>query len=120
MKRIMVVEDEKDVQLLMAEVLKDERYEIVAADDGDQALRDARELRPQLVLLDVMLPGIDGFEVCRRLKADPATRDIRVIMVSARSDDRDIRQGLACGADHYVTKPIKLLDLSAAIQRLLG
>lgn len=120
MKKIMVVEDEKDVQLLMSEVLKDERYEIIPVDDGAQALRCARELCPHLVLLDVMLPDLDGFEVCRRLKADPATRDIKVVIVSARSDDQDIKQGLACGADHYFTKPIKLMDLSAAIQRLLG
>jgi len=120
MKKIMVVEDEMDVQVLLSEVLKDENYEIVQANDGIQALRSARELRPQLVLLDVMLPGIDGFEVCRRLKADPATRDIKVVMVSARSDDQDIKEGLACGAEHYITKPIKLLELSATIQRLLG
>jgi DNA-binding response OmpR family regulator len=120
MTKILVVEDEMDVQVLLSEVLKDENYEIIQADDGAQALRSARELRPQLVLLDVMLPGIDGFEVCRRLKADPATRDIKVVMVSARSDDKDIKEGLACGAECYITKPIKLLELSATIQRLLS
>ncbi len=121
MKTILIVEDEQDVLALVAEVIGgDNRYRIIQALDGQQALDQARRQRPDLILLDVMLPGIDGFEVCRRLKADPETSGIKVIIVSAKDTDQDIEEGMAAGAAFYMTKPMKITDLSAKIRDLIG
>ncbi len=121
MKTILIVEDEQDVLALVAEVIGgDSGYRIIQALDGPQALDLARRQRPDLVLLDVMLPGMDGFEVCRRLKADPETSGIKVVFVSARDADQDIEQGMAAGAEFYMTKPMRITDLSARIKDLIG
>ena len=121
MKHIMIVEDEQDVLTLVSEVIGGgNEYTITPAVDGHQALAKARQLHPDLILLDVMMPGLDGFEVCRALKADPATRGIKVIIVSAMNSDQDIEEGMAAGADFYLTKPMKITELSEKIKELLG
>lgn len=103
---VLVVDDTPDNLLLMSELLRD-RYRVKIANHGEKALAIARaEHRPDLILLDVMMPGLDGHEVCRRLKADPATRDVPVIFLTAKSDVADETRGLALGAVDYITKPI--------------
>lgn len=119
-KKIFVVDDDRNVLFLISEMLARENYEILQASDGLTALKQIRELLPDLAVLDVMLPGLDGFELCRRIKNDPLTHDIKVIMVTAKTSGKDIATGLSAGADHYLTKPFKISELSGKIKELIG
>src|SRR6266851_6314191 len=108
--RILVVDDnELNVKLLEAK-LTYEYYVVSTAADGFEALAKIETDKPDIVLLDVMMPGLDGFETCRRIKADPATADIPVIMVTALSDVDDLVRGFEAGADDFVTKPFNGLE----------
>ena len=120
MKRVLVADDDRHVLYLISEVLARSDYEVSQAEDGHQALKMARETAPDLLLLDIMMPGLDGIEVCRAVKADPATAGIKVIMVTAKSGPRDIEAGREAGADHYVTKPFRLAELVVKIAELIG
>src|SRR5579875_2241853 len=116
--RILVVDDiEANVRLLEAK-LTAEYYDVSVAHDGVGALQAAAEQRPDIILLDVMMPGLDGFEVCRRLKADPATRHIPVVLVTALDGRQDRLTGLKAGADDFLTKPIDDLALFARVRSL--
>ena len=116
--RILVVDDiEANVRLLQAK-LEAEYYEVIPARDGPEALRLAVETRPDIALLDVMMPGMDGFEVCRRLRGDPATRHIPIVMVTALDGRRDRLTGLEAGADDFLTKPIDDVTLMARVRSL--
>ena len=117
--RILVVDDvEPNVRLLEAKLTL-EYYEVLTAGDGATALQVASEERPDIVLLDVMMPGMDGFETCRRLKADPVTRHIPVVLVTALDGREDKIKGLEAGADDFVTKPIDDVILFARVRSLL-
>jgi len=116
---ILVVDDEEDIRELVELNLSREGYQILACDTGERALELVRAKKPDLVVLDLMLPGVDGMEVCRRLKADPATRQIRVVMLTAKGEEADIVAGLELGADDYVTKPFSGKVLAARVRRLL-
>jgi len=117
--RILVVDDvEANVRLLEAKLTL-EYYEVLTAGDGTTALRIASEERPDIILLDVMMPGMDGFETCRRLKADPVTRHIPVVLVTALDGREDRLRGLDAGADDFVTKPIDDVILLARVRSLL-
>jgi DNA-binding response OmpR family regulator len=119
MKKILIVDDHADIRKLIRMTLEFENYEIREAADGESALREAADLRPDLVLLDVMMPGpIDGLEFCRRLRADAALNDVRVIMLSARGQARDREAGLQAGADTYLVKPFSPLQLIECIADL--
>ncbi|MFM7100628.1 MAG: response regulator [Verrucomicrobiota bacterium] len=120
MPKILVVDDEPDALELIGFNLRNAGYEVVTADDGQEALRRARESLPDLVLLDVMLPEIDGLEVCKSLRRDPATRRIPIIMLTARAAEIDRVLGLELGADDYVTKPFSPRELVLRIKNLLG
>ena len=115
MKKILIVEDQADVRELIRMTLEIEDFDIHEADNGDAGLAAARSLRPDLVLLDVMMPGpLDGFAVCSRLKGDPALGPVKVIILSAKGQESDRRQGEAAGADGYLPKPFsprQLLDV---------
>jgi DNA-binding response OmpR family regulator len=114
--RVLVVEDEPDVATLLRHHLTREGYEVVIATSGPEALRRARELRPDVVLLDIMVPELDGWEVCRRLRQEPATLGIPVIMVTGRVGEADKVRGFEAGVDDYVTKPFSARELVARVR----
>lgn len=116
---VLVVEDEPDIRELLAGALRREGYLVRAAASGDEALAEVRHAAPDLVLLDLLLPGLDGGEVCRRLKSSPSTRPIPVIMLTARGSESDVVNGLELGADDYVTKPFSARVLMARIRTVL-
>lgn len=101
-ERILVVEDEKTIAELIAEALKRRGYRVETAHDGDGGLLAAETTLPDLVILDVMLPGMDGWEICRRIRENPATKGIPILMLTARRDERDLLAGFDVGADDYM------------------
>jgi phosphate regulon transcriptional regulator PhoB len=114
--RVLVVEDERDVAELIRYNLSKEGYDVVVAPTGGDALKQAREVQPDIVLLDIMVPQLNGWEVCRRLKQDAETRKIPVIMLTGRVDEGDKVLGFEMGADDYVTKPFSPRELVARIR----
>jgi len=117
--KILVVEDEKDIARMIDYNLKKEGYKTVLLHDGSYAAFTAAKERPDLILLDLMLPGLDGLDVCRRLKADGKTSSIPIIMLTAKGEESDKILGLGLGADDYVTKPFSLKELLARVQAVL-
>jgi two-component system, OmpR family, alkaline phosphatase synthesis response regulator PhoP len=117
--KVLVVDDEEDIRELVELNLSREGYTILSCQTGEQALAQAGKELPDAIILDLMLPGIDGLEVCRRLKADSRTRQIAVIMLTAKGEESDIVTGLELGADDYVTKPFNGKVLAARVRRLL-
>jgi two-component system phosphate regulon response regulator PhoB len=118
-ENILIVEDEKDIQELVRYNLSKEGYRVTCADSGEEGLKTVQSLHPDLVILDLMLPGVDGLEVCRRLKKDAATAHIPIIMLTAKGDESDIVAGLEMGADDYVTKPFSLKVFVTRIRAVL-
>ncbi|HNY77086.1 MAG: response regulator transcription factor [Sedimentisphaerales bacterium] len=116
---ILVVDDEEDIRELVELNLRREGYHVLTCETGEQALHRAASKAPDVIVLDLMLPGIDGLEVCRRLKADPKTQQIAVVMLTAKGEEADIVTGLELGADDYVTKPFSGKVLVARVRRLL-
>jgi len=116
---ILVVDDEEDLLELVRFNLAKEGYAVTCVTSGEEAIRAVRRDAPDLVVLDLMLPGCDGLEVCRRLKADPRTRETPIVMLTAKGEERDIVVGLERGADDYITKPFSPRVLSARIKALL-
>ena len=116
---ILVVEDEPAVVTLLSYNLRKQGYRVEAAADGHEALARVAETRPDLVLLDWMMPNLSGIEVCRQLRRNPSTRDLPVIMLTARAEDQDAIRGLNTGADDYITKPFSVEALMARIRALL-
>ena len=114
--RVLVVEDERDVAELIRYNLSKEGYDVIVAPTGADALKEARAARPDVVLLDIMVPQLNGWEVCRRLKHDADTRNIPVIMVTGRVEEGDKVLGFELGADDYVTKPFSPRELLARIR----
>jgi len=115
----MVVEDEQDLQDLLRYNLTREGMEVLCTDSGERALELARQKLPDLILLDLMLPGVDGLNVCRTLKNEPATAGIPVVMLTAKGEEADIVVGLELGADDYITKPFSPRILMARIKAVL-
>jgi len=116
MRRILVVEDERTIAESIAARLRAEGFAVDVAYDGPSAVAKARLTEPDLVVLDVMLPGFDGLEVCRRIQAE---RAVSVLMLTARGDETDLLVGLAVGADDYLTKPFSMRELAARVHALL-
>ena len=113
---VLVVEDEPAQREILGYNLEAEGFRVVMADSGDEALLLVAEERPDLVVLDWMLPGVSGIEICRRLKSRPETRSVPVIMLSARSEEVDRVRGLETGADDYVVKPYSVVELMARVR----
>lgn len=118
-KRILVVDDERDLVDLVTYNLQRNGFEVMSAFTGTEALEIAWREKPDLVLLDLMLPGIDGTEVARRLKADPRSANIPVVMLTAKGEETDVVVGLTLGADDYVTKPFSMKILLARLNTVL-
>ena len=117
--RILVVDDEPDAIELIRFNLKASGYEVLTAEDGEEALAKARKFSPDMILLDVMLPEIDGLEVCKILRRDPATASLPIIMLTAKASEIDRVLGLEFGADDYVTKPFSPRELMLRVRNLL-
>lgn len=118
-KRILVVEDEEDILELVQYNLAKNGFDVVCVMTGEEALQSAIQSEPELILLDLMLPGVDGLEVCRRLKNNAVTCSIPVVMLTARSEEADVVTGLELGADDYITKPFSPRVLVARVRAVL-
>jgi two-component system phosphate regulon response regulator PhoB len=116
---ILVVEDEPDILELLRHVLEKDGHMVRTAETGEEALQKLRMATPQLLLLDLMLPGMDGLELCRRVRQNPDTRDLPVIMLTARGEENDVVAGLNLGADDYITKPFSPRVLMARLQAVI-
>ena len=119
-QKILIVEDEESLLKLESILLTSKGYDVRGVSNGQQALDAIQEERPDLVLLDIMLPEIDGFEVCQRIKDNPETKDIPVIMLTAKKSREDMARGEKVGADWYITKPFKSAMVIETIQRFLS
>lgn len=118
-RKLLIADDEPSLRMLVRTTLEDPRYDIIEAADGVEALELARRELPRVALLDVMMPGMTGIEVCRLLKSSPETRQIVVIILSARAQAADRESGLAAGADIYLTKPFRPLQLLTLVTSFL-
>ncbi|HHS97811.1 MAG TPA: response regulator [Chloroflexi bacterium] len=119
MTKILVAEDEKDIRELIAFTLRFAGYDVVLANNGAEALQKVAEERPALILLDVRMPKMTGYEVCRRLKENPQTEDIPVVFLSAKGQDREVQEGFESGAVDYIIKPFVPDELIAQVKRIL-
>ena len=120
-KKILLVDDEEAVLALVSATLDgDDRYSLLLARNGDEAVMIASRESPDLLFLDIMMPDMDGYEVCRSLRKDPSTADIRIIMLTALAQDFDRRKAMDVGADEYMTKPFSPTALLERVEELLG
>jgi DNA-binding response OmpR family regulator len=117
---VLAADDDEDILELVAFRLERSGYTVLRARDGEEALRVAQEAKPDLAVLDVMMPKLDGFEVTRRLRADGATRAMPIILLTARAQDADVQAGFDAGADDYLRKPFSPQELRARVQAILG
>ena len=116
---ILVVEDEEDIRELLKYNLEKEGYQVFGAGTGEEGLRAVRDRRPDLILLDLMLPGLDGLEVCRRIRGEAQTQHLPIIMLTAKGEEADIVTGLELGADDYIVKPFSPRVLLARLRAAL-
>ena len=119
-KKILLADDEADIVNLVSARLKANGYEVLSASDGETALKLAKEGQPDVVILDVMMPKLDGYKVCRLLKFDSRYKGIPVMMLTARTQPEDIQLATECGADAYMTKPLNSQEFLAKIAELLS
>ena len=117
---ILIVDDEPNIVISLEYLMKREGWETAVATDGEAALAALEKAPPDLVILDVMLPRMNGFEVCRLIRADPRWAKLRILMLTAKGRDTEVEKGLGLGADAYVTKPFSTKDLVAQIRTLLS
>jgi DNA-binding response OmpR family regulator len=119
-KTILIVDDEPNIVVSLEFLMKREGFDVAIAADGESALAAIEASKPDLILLDIMMPGKDGYEVCRQIRATPDWQTIKIVMVSAKSRDTEIAKGLALGADAYITKPFSSKELAQQVKQLLG
>ncbi|GIM90772.1 hypothetical protein Ato02nite_025650 [Paractinoplanes toevensis] len=117
---VLVADDDADIRDLVAFKLEQAGFDVIAVEDGQTALEQARSRQPTLAVLDVSMPGLSGIDVCKMLRADPATAGILIIMLTARVQEQDVEGGFSAGADDYVTKPFSPRELVSRIQALLS
>lgn len=118
--KILIVDDEKALRMGLSKCLRNVGFEPVEAADGNEALRKVVQHRPALVILDVMMRGMSGLEVCQILRKNPATRAIKILFLSAKGQLKEQNEGLEAGGDHYITKPFEYRELIKIIKKLLG
>ena len=116
---ILIIDDDPNNMDIVTDYLSGSNYTILVAEDGESGISRAEYALPGLILLDVMMPGIDGFEVCRRIKEDPQTNSIPVVMLTAKKSSMDQARGMQVGADAYITKPFKSVKIIEIIEGLL-
>jgi len=119
-RRVLVVEDEDNIALALDYLMTREGYDHDRVADGGAALPKIRAMRPDLVVLDVMLPGVSGYDICRDVRGDPALREVKILMMTARGSSVERRRGQAIGADGFITKPFELKELRQEMRRLLA
>jgi DNA-binding response OmpR family regulator len=119
-KRILIADDEKDIRILVSQILGEEKYKIYFASNGREAIESANENKPDLLILDLMMPEIDGVEVCRRLKQNKDTNKIPIIMLTAKTAVADKIEGFVTGADEYITKPFDPSKLEITVEKVLS
>jgi DNA-binding response OmpR family regulator len=119
-KKILLVDDSATVLMMERTILMKGQYEVVTASDGEQGVAKALEERPDLILLDVIMPRMNGFEACRRIREQDATKSTPIIMVTTRGEEPNVEMGFQAGCSDYVTKPINALELMTKLKALLG
>jgi DNA-binding response OmpR family regulator len=117
--RVLIVDDEPNIVVSLEYLMKKEGFEVAVAADGDAALAQLKSFRPDLVLLDIMMPKKSGYEVCEAARTDPDLAGIRIVMVTAKGRELEVAKGMALGADAYVTKPFSTKDLVSLVKALL-
>lgn len=118
-KKILIADDNENIKDALSYLLEDEGYEILLAKDGEDALQKVREFRPHMLLLDIMMPRINGYEVCRAIKNDPEMKNIYVIMLTARGQAIEQERGKEVGADEYIIKPFNPIEILSKIKNIL-
>ncbi len=118
--RILIADDEQNILISLEFLMKREGFEVSIAQDGQEAIDRIRQSPPDLVLLDVMMPKRNGFEVCQEIKADATLQDVKVLMLTAKGRDTEVAKGLALGADAYMTKPFSTKELVEKVRSLLS
>ena len=119
-KKILIADDEPNIVISLEFLMKQKGYVVRVVNDGEAALAAVAEFAPDLILLDVMMPRMSGYDLCQKLRENPAWQGIRVIMLSAKGRDVEVTKGMAVGADAYVTKPFSTKDLLARVREMLG
>jgi DNA-binding response OmpR family regulator len=119
-KRVLIVDDEPNIVTALEFLLEKRGYEVTIAVNGEEALAQVETFKPDLILLDVMMPKVSGYEVCQRLRSDPRWQNIKIVMLSAKGREVEVSKGMSLGADLYVTKPFASTELVATIDRLLS
>jgi DNA-binding response OmpR family regulator len=119
-KSVLVVDDEPNIVLSLEFLMKQAGFRVRIARDGEEALRAIAAEKPDLILLDVMIPGRDGYDVCQTIRANPAWRDVRIVMLTAKGREVEREKGMALGADDYVTKPFSTRELTEKVKLMLG
>lgn len=119
-KRVLIADDEPNIVVSLEFLMERAGYQFKVATNGEDVLREIAAFAPDLVLLDVMLPGKNGFEVCQEIRENPAWQQVRIVMLTAKGRDTEVAKGLALGADAYITKPFSTKELLAKVKELLG
>jgi len=119
-KRVLIVDDEPNIVLSLEFLMQREGYQVATAADGEAAMEALAAQAPDLVILDIMLPKMNGFEVCRRIRGDPRWKGVRILILTARGRETEVSKGLGLGADLYVTKPFSTKELMAQVKGLLA
>jgi len=119
-KKVLIADDEQNIVISLEFLMKREGFEVAVANDGDTALRKCAEMRPDLVLLDVMMANKSGYEVCQAIRANPEWRATKVLMLTAKGRETEVVKGMALGADAYMTKPFSTKDLVVRVRQMLG
>jgi DNA-binding response OmpR family regulator len=118
-RRILIVDDEPNIVASLEFLMRESSYEVRVARDGEEALRRAESFRPDLILLDVMMPQRSGFEVCQKIRENPAFREVKIVMLTAKGREPEKNRGLGSGANAYVTKPFSTKELMSTVRGLL-
>jgi DNA-binding response OmpR family regulator len=119
-KRVLIADDEPNIMVSLEFLMQQSGYDIRTATSGDEALKAAREFRPHLMLLDVMMPVRNGYEICQAVREDPGLKGMKIVMLTAKGRELEVTKGFAIGADAYVTKPFATQELLDTVRRLLG